>query len=514
MISAPSPVVTRHPPIPPPRRVESRGQGLRLTVIALVATLILMPPAESFAATVTFCTPAIVPPGGNFVSYNGIYSGALPAGRYRMSASQSGTFAINNLLVTWNGLSIGTLQDIAGSSRVYFSGNLPPNAPRGQTATVTLRIHDASGQEVDTSTTTVTVEGQNDGWRKVWTATNQSGPAGYAKHYIGDFNGDGAEDLLGVSTTWMTLFHFRNNDWEWGWTNQGNPAVGNGIFAVKDNLIVGDFDWDGKDEVLGIGAGVTLFNFDNGNWSPSWSNNGSTTDPIYQSSRNGNYLVAGNFDLSGNSGSSLANKDELVSVAVTGLVSIFRLNSNGLGWDWVWMSGSNPTASALYPYRANLRNGGDTNGDGQDELLGLSSWATLFNYRNSTFEWMWSTANATHIGGAAYPQGPNDVWLAGNIDHVDAKDEWFFIQNGPTADWAVTEDFEAGQPTWNWSNHNFSPSSASIGDWPLTSVGGSLARYQLIRTVAGQPKLLIARRTVCQNTDMGLYAMSNVFADY
>jgi hypothetical protein len=113
-----------------------------------------------------------------------------------------------------------------------------------------------------------------------------------------------------------------------------------------------------------------------------------------------------------------------------------------------------------------------------------------------------------------YPQAPGDALLVGNLDHVDGKDEWFFIQNGASAGWAITTDWNGSQFTWNWSNQNYSPAAPAIGDWPLANNGGGNASYQLVRAVAGQPKYLLTRRTVCSTRDMRMYKVSSTTANY
>jgi hypothetical protein len=507
-----TPTLSRLPQFPLPSRPRlaprSLRQGARLALLALALSMVL--PGGASAATVSFCTQATPNPGQNF-SNPGTYSGALAAGNYRMTLSQSGPFTIQNLQAVWNNVVAGAFQTITGPAPVLLTGIVPSSAVSGQTVTVTLRITNIMGQVVDTSTVAVNVNSPQNGWTKVWSSLNSAGLPGYSKHYIGDFDGDGTEDILGVSSTWMTLFHYVGNEWVWGWSNYGDTAAGNGIYPYRNNLIVGDFDGDGKDEVLGATAWLTLFHFDNGNWNWGWSNYGDPQNNLYPYAQQSNYLVAGNFDLSGNSGTSPFNKDEIVGVGQNGWITLFRLNADSSGWDWVSSTGPGVTSHALYPYRSRLSNGGDTNGDGQDELLGRGGWATTFSFTNGGFTWGWSTYGASNIAGVGYPQQSGDALLVGNIDHTDAKDEWFFIQNGPGASWATTVDWGGGQFNWNWSNHNFTPAKPFIGDWPLASSTGANAQYQLVRAVAGQPKYLLARREGC---GLHMYKVSSTTANY
>ncbi|AKQ68507.1 hypothetical protein A176_005419 [Myxococcus hansupus] len=463
---------------------------------------------------VTFCREALAVPGQTFSNLTGTYSGGLTPGYYIMNVTQSGPFALQNLYASWNGTVAGEAQFIMPqSSNVYLHGKIPPGATPGQVVEVKFTIVNSLNTVVDESRVLVRVGGESPGWTNVWTGAGTAGIAGYTRQYVGDFDGDGAEDILGVADNgWMTMFHYVNGDWQWGWSNYGSTSAGDGIHAYRNNLVVGDFDGDGRDEVLGLSSWVTMFHFDNGTWNWGWSNNGSAQDPLSSHLSGGGYPVVGNFDVVGNSGTSPVNKDELLAVNPNGWLSLFRLNAAG-GWDQVWSTWGN-TSHGLYLYRGKLRNGGDTNGDGQDELVGFANWATTFRYVNNDFVWNWSTGGANNLAGVGYPLGGGVVFLAGNIDHVDNKDEWFFIDTGASASWATTVDWSGTQFNWNWSNLNSSPASAAIGNWPLVSHGGTNTSYQLVRAVAGQPEFLIARRRFCNVNDMRMYRVSNPSANY
>ncbi|WP_141325663.1 hypothetical protein [Myxococcus sp. AB025B] len=119
--------------------------------------------------------------------------------------------------------------------------------------------------------------------------------------------------------------------------------------------------------------------------------------------------------------------------------------------------------------------------------------------------------SATPCGGVGYPQGPHDALLTDNIDFVDGRDEWFFIQRGPTASWSISADWAGSNFSWNRSTHNSTPAEPFIGDWPLANNGGSNASHLLVRAVAGQPKHRVARRTFCSHRDM---RMSNPWANH
>ncbi|MEK8019963.1 MAG: M4 family metallopeptidase [Candidatus Parabeggiatoa sp.] len=111
----------------------------------------------------------------------------------------------------------------------------------------------------------------NNGWENVFDRYDSSGIAD--KLYVGDFDGDGAEELLGVSGNWITMFYYENDDWQWGWSNYGDSEAGGGIYPYRNNLSIGDFDGDGKDEILGVDSWITMFHFkigDDNKWDWHW----------------------------------------------------------------------------------------------------------------------------------------------------------------------------------------------------------------------------------------------------
>ncbi len=113
--------------------------------------------------------------------------------------------------------------------------------------------------------------------------------------YPGDFNGDGRDELLCVQTTtnpgWLSMKRYSNGDWQWYWSSGGGNII---LTGYKGTFVVGDYDGDGKDELLGYdeSAGlIKIFNFDNGNWNAEWTATSSHALWAYREN-----LIAGNFD--------------------------------------------------------------------------------------------------------------------------------------------------------------------------------------------------------------------------
>ncbi|MEM7539610.1 MAG: VCBS repeat-containing protein [Chloroflexota bacterium] len=262
-------------------------------------------PKQARTAQISFCSNNAVLPGDSF-NHSGSQTGLAP-GRYRMTIDQTGPFTIQNLQGFWNtNLLHGFYHSISGNTKISYSGVVPTSALPGQSVVVTFNIYDILGRLVARSYTAMFVTGSGrPGWEKVWEEKSPTGGGinRYERFYPGDFDGDGAEEILAVGSglgnnVWMTMYYFENGDWQWGWSNFGDPLAGNGIYPYRNHLLVGDFDGDQKDEVLGIGNDndwMTMFYFENGDWQWGWSNAGNSAagNGIYPYRR---HLLVGDYD--------------------------------------------------------------------------------------------------------------------------------------------------------------------------------------------------------------------------
>lgn len=343
----------------------------------------------------------------------------------------------------------------------------------------------------------------NNGWNIEWSNFGSGNINGHHVNdgdlfYTGDFDGDGSEELLCVGYTpggtsdWITVLKYVNDNWEWHWSNYGSSSAGNGIYPYRYNFVVGDYDGDGRDELLGndIIGWTTLFKFNKGNWQWIWSDNGNASHPI---SPYKDKFYAGDFNGDG--------IDELLGCDLpNGWTTEFKWNGSDFVWAWSDYGGNH----AIRPYRPNMLPG-DFDGDGKVELLGFDSWSTLFHFDNGNWLWGWSTYGANNFNGWTYPPLSTDRILSGDIDS-DNKDELFFLQTHSTADWATTLDLKNDQSGWNWNwSANPQYSVPYIDDWSLSAYGGSNTRYFLVKAKANEPKYLLAMRKFCSNYLVNIY---------
>lgn len=268
------------------------------------------------------------------------------------------------------------------------------------------------------------------------------------RFYVGDFDGDGADELLcaqtGGNADLVTVFRFEDGDWQPLWSNAGDPAAGDGLYPYRHNFLVGDFDGDGKDELLGNdapGGWMTLFAFSGGDWHWRWSDYGNLAEPLrpYRNS-----LTVGDFDGDG--------KDDLLGGGAGGWTTWFTFDAANNAWTWVdsdygTMNDPAVPMSGLHPYARTAA--GDFDGDGRDEVLGQGgSWITLFGVDGAgTFRWVQSTygrpLGPMHLMGAYHPH-----LVVGDFDG-DGKQEILGC-----SDWVTMFRFTTGDFRWAWSTFN------------------------------------------------------------
>jgi hypothetical protein len=217
------------------------------------------------------------------------------------------------------------------------------------------------------------------------------------KLYVGDFDGDGGEELLlcatGGATNKMMVIKF-DGQWRLLWTNGGNANAGNGIYPYRGRIVVGDFDGDGADELLGTdsqGNWLTMFKYLNSDWQWIWSSY--PTSPSHALKPYAGKLKSGRFG---------GEEDMLLGSA--GWNTLFRFSLSNNDWEWVdsdygMTNDASHPMSFIRPYASSLMIA-DFDGDGRDELLGFggtaaTAWVTLFGVRSTNaFEWLASSSGS------------------------------------------------------------------------------------------------------------------------
>lgn len=293
-------------------------------------------------------------------------------------------------------------------------------------------------------------------WMKEWDNHQSNTIDGWTirpgdQFHAGDFDGDGKDELLCVAGGWITLLDFENGEWIWEWSNYGSSS--HGLFPYRNNLLVGDFNGDGQDEVLGNladkGGWITLFRYENNDFVWKWSDGGGK----HAMRPYADDLIVGDFNGDGRDEILGNNEDQ------NGWITLFRLegfskpgNLSNADFVWKWTDAG---SHAMRPYRDNLI-AGDFNGDGQDEILGNNidgkGWITLFRLEGFTQPWDLASADFvwkwTDGGNHAMRPYRNDLTV-GDFDG-DGKDELLGRNS-----WITLFELEGFSQPGNLSNADF-----------------------------------------------------------
>jgi hypothetical protein len=340
------------------------------------------------------------------------------------------------------------------------------------------------------------VSGSSDnGWTKDW-SNFESGLIGdhiltdKDLFYKGDFNGDGDEELLCISYDKNNgkgvthLLDYEDGKWIADETHQLKDTA---IFKSRHRIITGDFDADGKDELLingdpAAGEPAILYKYLPGEWVQVWTDKNNPGHPL-RSYRTFLYAVKFNGD----------GAEVLLGYkpGSEGGLAEFKYN----GSDFIpgaWTAGAtHPLADLMEQLWT-----GDYNGDGITDLLTVSKQdkQILFTWQDHDWRSLFPLNGVTS-------QEENDLFglgtdyrlmVTGNIDG-DAREE-LMVRRGIEEESSVLfTDLEQGSLYKTGTVANGPPSlDQYINDWPVDGTSG--AQYVLIRTEAGKPDRLLAIR--------------------
>ncbi len=344
----------------------------------------------------------------------------------------------------------------------------------------------------------------DNGWELKWSNLGNGQLGGHRVSendlfYSGDFDGDGSEELLCVSYNedgtqdWITLLKFKNENWDWYWSNYGSSLKAEGIYQFRGNLLVGDFNGDGKDEILGNNpeqGTAALCRFENNSWKLIWSINQNDTHKIkpFQGK-----FYSGNFNGT--------ERDELLGCDLDNKnAAIFHWN----GSDFIKTDKVYNNSDPLVAYLNNLIVG-DFDGDGNADILGLDNWATLFLFRKDKLHWSWSTSGADNFSGWSYPLKEFDRVFAGHFNS-DNNDDLLLIQSQPNAAWAVMLGLDDNNSDWHWKwSANPQSSVPFLNNWSLAANAGENTKYHLIKAKRNDSEYLMAMRKFCNDFLVNMY---------
>jgi hypothetical protein len=120
------------------------------------------------------------------------------------------------------------------------------------------------------------------------------------QYVVGDFDGDGRSELLAINPDngWSHLMRYDGSGWQTPWDNDGSGTIHWWQLRPPDQYVVGDFDGDNHSELLAINTEngwAHLMRYDGSDWQTPWGNDGDATIHLWRMQPGDRYR-AGRFD--------------------------------------------------------------------------------------------------------------------------------------------------------------------------------------------------------------------------
>ena len=263
------------------------------------------------------------------------------------------------------------------------------------------------------------------------------------KFYVGDYNNDGKDEIIAVSQTgWVTIFKHNNQDWIQIWDNGGNGKIKWWNLNAGDQFVSGDFNNDGYDELLVVNSSSKwsqLYKFDGSEWHQQWANGGNGKIKWWNLNA-GDQLVSGDFNNDG--------YDELlIANSSTKWSQLYKFDGND--WHQQWANGGNGKIKWWNLNAGDQFVSGDFNNDGYDELLIANSstkWSQLYKFDGSDWHQQWANGGNGKI--KWWNLNAGDQFVSGDFDS-DGKKELFCSSH---TEWGQLYKFNNGDWNHDWSN--------------------------------------------------------------
>lgn len=325
-------------------------------------------------------------------------------------------------------------------------------------------------------------------WKEVWLSQQASYfndwyLSEHDQYISGDFTGDGIDEILMInaSKSKASLYHFEGHHWESLWKTKEN--TGGEILEMRwgDRYYAGDFNGDGKEELLRINNAkgiVQIYGLNHQKWTSLLKNK----DPLFAwEFHKKDKALVGDYDGDGVEELLLLNAENNQSKLYS-----FKNDQEGMKA----VNGAKPGINDWNMDSGDQWIKGDFNGDGRDELFAIKEDANLarfYQYEDSKWAISYSNNNSGKIG--SWHLNTDDIFLVGDYDN-DGRDDLLFIS--PKS--GHSRIYNADERKFNWTNHG----NKNIYNWHLFFHKGD----QVISGAfdpSGKSQLLVVRNSGVQN---------------
>lgn len=196
----------------------------------------------------------------------------------------------------------------------------------------------------------------------------------------GDFDGDGKADLIGIKSTGDMILFTGNG--AGNWANGDGITVGTGWEAFASVVAPGDFNGDGKVDIIGAKPDGSLYLY-TGNGQGGWADG---TGALIGASWNQFSQVISPRDFDGD------GKSDIVTMTPNGNVSLYT--GDGQGY---WANPAGAQIGSGFSIFSALTSAGDFDGDAKADVLGVKSNGDLFLYQGNG-SGGWKTGSGVLIG--------------------------------------------------------------------------------------------------------------------
>jgi len=243
------------------------------------------------------------------------------------------------------------------------------------------------------------------------TADNRFGP-------VGDFDGDGKDEILVTSPWGIGVLKLSGNTFTMSMMAPNGTRFGEWLLNTGDNRFgpVGDLDGDGKDEILVTSPwGIGVLKLSGGTVSvPMMAPNGTRFGEWLLNTADNHFCVIADFDGD--------RTDEILVTSPWGM-GILELTGNTLSSPIMVANGTRIGEWLLNTLDNRLGPVGDFDGDGKKEILISSPWGMgVLRAAGAGMETVTMAPNGTRFGEWLLNTGDNCLDMVGDFDG-DGRDE-------------------------------------------------------------------------------------------